>query len=63
MDPLRSYELARLQMAERHQEAARARMATSGRSLTGVDEEETSVWRRWTLRKLVGRISLANAGA
>jgi hypothetical protein len=60
MDPFTAYEVAKLRMAERHKQASRARMARFGRSSD--DEQETSVWRRWTLRRLVGRITLANAG-
>ena len=62
MDPITRYDFAKLQMAERHEQAANARLATAGRSFAGVDEQETSVWRRWTVRKLVGRISLGHAG-
>ena len=62
MDPFTAYDVAKFRMAERHQEAARERMAKAAR--TGSDDEhETSIWRRWTLRRLVGRITLANAGA
>ncbi len=63
MDPITGYELAKLRMAELHAEAANARMAKLGRSFAGADESETSVWRRWTLRQLVGRISLGHAGS
>jgi hypothetical protein len=61
-DSLTAYEMAKFRMAERHQEAARARMATGGRSLAGINEKETSVWRRWTFRQLVRRITLASPG-
>jgi hypothetical protein len=57
MDPMTAYTVARLRMAERHQEAARERLAR----FRSDDEQETSVWRRWTLRRLVGRITLAGA--
>jgi hypothetical protein len=63
MDPMTAYELARLRMAERHLEAARARMARPDRFAASDDEQEASVWRRWTLRRLVGRITLAGARA
>jgi hypothetical protein len=59
MNTLTSHEMAKLLMAERHQEASRERLAKVARA-TGSDEEhETSVWRRWALRRLVGRITLA----
>ena len=61
MDPMTAYEVARLRMAERHLEAARERMARPDRFNASDDEQETSVWRRWTLRRLVGRITLAGA--
>jgi hypothetical protein len=38
-------------------------MAGRGRALAGVDEQETLVGRRWTLRQLDGRISLGHVGA
>jgi hypothetical protein len=62
MDPITAYDFNKLRMAERHEQAARARMARHGRSFNGTDEQETSVARRWTLRQLVGRISLGHAG-
>jgi hypothetical protein len=64
MHPLTSYELAKLQMAERHAEADRARLAKIARGAnlsSGDDEHEASFWRRWTLRRLVGRVTLAPA--
>ncbi len=63
MNPITGYDLAKLRMAELHEEAANARMVKAGRSFEGIDEQETSVWRRWTLRQLVGRISLGHAGS
>ena len=62
MDPLTAYDFTKLQMAERHEQAARARMARLGRSFAGTDEMEPSAWRRWTLRRVVGRIGLAHVG-
>ena len=50
-------------MAERHEQAARERIARQGRSFAASDEQETTIWRRWTVRQLVGRITHANAGA
>jgi hypothetical protein len=63
MDPLTAYDVAKLRMAERHEQASRERQAKLARATRGDDEHERSVWRRWTLRRLVGRITLANAGA
>jgi hypothetical protein len=63
MDPLTAYDLAKLRMAERHQEASRERMAKLARMSGSDDEHETSVWRRWTLRRVIGRITLATSGA
>ena len=63
MDPIIRYDFAKLLMAERHEQAANARMAKAGRSFAGADEQETSVWRRWILRQLVARISLGHAGS
>jgi hypothetical protein len=62
MDPLTAFDMAKLRMAERHQEASRERQAKLARA-TSDDEHETAVWRRWTLRRVVGRITLANAGS
>jgi hypothetical protein len=62
MDPLTAHDLAKLRMKERHQEAARERLAKAARASGSDDEQETSVWRRWTLRRVMGRITLANAG-
>jgi hypothetical protein len=59
MDPYTAYHVATLRMAERHQEAARERMASSSRTPAGPDEQERSIWRRWTLRRLVSRIAVA----
>jgi hypothetical protein len=63
MDPLTAYDLAKLRMAERHQEASRERLAKLARMSGSDDEHETSVWRRWTLRRVIGRITLATSGA
>lgn len=63
MDPFTAYEVAKLRLAEPHEQAARERMVKFGRSIASDDEQEASVWRRWTLRRLVGRITLASAGA
>lgn len=58
MDTVTAYEVHKLRTAERHLEAARARMVTGATSPTGVDKQEPSVRRRWTLRHLIRRITL-----
>jgi hypothetical protein len=63
MDPLTAYDMAKLRMAERQNEASRERQARLARIASSDDDQETSVWRRWTLRRVVGRITLANSGA
>lgn len=60
MNTLTSHEMAKLLMAERHQEASQERLAKVARAASADDEHETSVWRRWALRRLVGRITLAH---
>jgi hypothetical protein len=60
MDPLTNYEIAKFQMAERLQQAARERMARGGRSFAGRDDQGQTARRRWSVRGLVGRITLAN---
>ena len=62
MDPINAYDFAKLQMAERHEQVARARLVKAGRSFDGFDEQETPIWRRWTVRQVVSRISLGHAG-
>ena len=51
MDPLTAYDVAKLRMAERHEEASRERLGRLARATGSDDEQETSVWRRWTLRR------------
>jgi hypothetical protein len=63
MDPMNAYEVAKLRMAERHQAASRERQARLAKAAGSDDEQETSVWRRWTLRRVAGRITLAHAGS
>lgn len=60
MDPMTAYTVARLRMTERQEQAARERMVRNDRALASDDEQETSVWRRWTLRRLVSRITLTS---
>ena len=63
MDPLTNYEIAKLRIAERHQEAARARMATPSVSFAGAGGADTAVVGRSPFRRLVGRINPAHASA
>ena len=62
MDPITAYDFNKLRMTERHEQAALARMAKAGRSFDGTDEQEMPIWRRWTVRQVVSRISLGHAG-
>ena len=65
MHPYLTHELVKLKMAEREAEADRARLVKIVRGTadpsTSDDEHESSFWRRWTLRRLVGRVTLAAA--
>jgi hypothetical protein len=63
MNHLTAYDLAKLRIAERHEEAARERLVKLARAARSDEEHENSVWRRWTLRRLTSRITLARAGA
>ena len=58
MDPLSNYQIAKFQMAERLEQAARERLARGGHSFEARDDR--AVGRRWSVRGLVGRITLAN---
>lgn len=62
MDPFTAFELAKLRIAERHEQAARERLVRIARAATTDEEHEASVWRRWALRRISGRITLAGAG-
>ena len=63
MHRLMAYEVAKLRMAERHEEASRERLAKLARATGSDDEQEASVWRRWTLRRLFAKLHLAGSGA
>lgn len=62
MDPFTALDLAKLRMAERHEEAARERLVKIARAATNDEDHEAAIWRRWSLRRLSARITLAGAG-
>ena len=51
MDPITRYELAKFEIAQRHEQAARERLAarTGPRQVTA--DQEGSIWRRWMQRR------------
>jgi hypothetical protein len=59
MDPITRYELAKFEIKQRHEQAARERMFRKARSLASDSEQEGSIWRRWMQRRLDGRVTLA----
>lgn len=62
MDPISTYELAKLRIAERHEEAARERLARLARASSN-EEPEHGIWKRWMQRRLANRFTLAQGGA
>ena len=61
MDPQTRYHLARFEMDQRHEQAARERMVRQNRAEASDNEQEGSIWRRWMQRRLDGRLTLANS--
>jgi hypothetical protein len=59
MDPMTRYDLAKFEIAQRHEQAARERLARNARSEASDGEQEGSIWRRWMQRRLDGRVTLA----
>ena len=59
MDPLTRYDLAKFEIAQRHEQAARERLARDARAAASDNEQEGSIWRRWMQRRLDGRVTLA----
>ena len=59
MDPMTRYDLAKFEIAQRHEQAARERLARDARANASDNEQEGSVWRRWMQRRLDGRLTLA----
>jgi hypothetical protein len=61
MDPITRYDLAKFEIKQRHEQAARERLARNARAATSDTEQEASVWRRWIQRRLDGRVTLATS--
>ena len=59
MDPMTRYEIAKFEISQRHEQAARERLARDARAAASDGEQEVSVWRRWMQRRLDGRVTLA----
>jgi len=59
MDPITRYDLAKFEIKQRHEQAARERMFKKDRALSSDNEQEGSIWRRWMQRRLDGRVTLA----
>jgi hypothetical protein len=59
MDPMTRYELAKLEITQRHEQAARERLARNTRAEASDNEQEDSIWRRWMQRRLDGRVTLS----
>jgi hypothetical protein len=59
MDPMTRYDLAKFEINQRHEQAARERLARDARAAASDSEQEGSVWRRWMQRRLDGRLTLA----
>jgi len=61
MDPITRYGLAKFEIAQRHEQAARERLARPNRAEASDNEQEGSIWRRWMQRRLDGRLTLATS--
>jgi hypothetical protein len=61
MDAINRLELAKFEINQRHEQAARERLAREARSAASDGEQEVSIWRRWMQRRLDGRITLATS--
>ena len=59
MDALTALDLAKVRIAQLHEEAARERLARAARSTDSDAEQEAGVWRRWFQRRIASRVSLA----
>jgi hypothetical protein len=62
MNTLTTYELAKLRIAERQEEAARERLARLARAQSDQATEQ-GIWKRWMQRRLADRLTLATGGA
>ena len=61
MDPITRYELAKFEIGQRHEQAARERLAREARASSSDAEQEVSIWRRWMQRRLDGRVTLVTS--
>ena len=61
MDPMTRYDLAKFEIAQRHEQAARERLARPNRAEVSDSDQEGSIWRRWMQRRLDGRLTLATS--
>lgn len=61
MDPITRYDLAKFEIAQRHEQAARERLVRKNRAEASDSEQEGSIWRRWMQRRLDGRLTLATS--
>ena len=61
--PITRYELAKFEIGQRHEQAARERLAREARSSASDADQEVSIWRRWMQRRLDGRVTLATSRA
>ena len=61
MDPITRYDLAKFEIKQRHEQAARERLFRKDRMHTSDSEQEGSIWRRWMQRRLDGRVTLATS--
>ena len=59
MDPMTRYDLAKFEIAQRHEQAARERLVRPNRAEASDSDQEGSIWRRWVQRRLDGRLTLA----
>jgi hypothetical protein len=62
MDAFTALDLAKVRIAQLHEEAARERLARAARTTESDAEQETGVWRRWFQRRIASRVSLAARG-
>jgi len=62
MNPLSTYELAKLRIAERHEEATRERLDRLARASSN-EQSDQGLWKRWMQRRLASRLTLAQGGA
>jgi hypothetical protein len=61
MDPITRLDLAKFEINQRHEQAARERLAREARNAASDGEQEVSIWRRWMQRRIDGRVTLATS--